>query len=255
VPEGDTIHYAAHRIRPVLEGHVPDEITTPHPRFARDRWPERLGGRAVRSVDAHGKHLFLRFEGGLTIHSHLRMTGSWRVIDSDRAPSRAAWLVIRRDGRQVVQVKGPVLELMTDSRTRLDQRLAGLGPDILAPEFDYGRFLRRLREDDPTRPIGDAVLDQRTVAGIGNLWKAEGCWDARIDPWRRTGEVSDAEAIAIVDAARPRMQESARTGHTSRGPQVYNRAGRPCARCGTRIEARGQWDDNRVTFWCPGCQR
>src|SRR3954454_10666037 len=178
VPEGDTIHYAANRIRRVLEGHVPDELATPHPRFGRARWPERLAGRAVRSVDAHGKHLFLRFEGGLTIHSHLRMTGSWRVIDADREPSRAAWLVIRRDGRQVVQVKGPVLELMTDSRTRLDQRIAGLGPDILAPRFDYERFVRRLREDDPTRPIGDAVLEQRTVAGIGNLWKAEGCWDA-----------------------------------------------------------------------------
>ena len=89
MPEGDTIHYAANRIRPVLEGHVPDELATLHPRFGRDRWPERLAGRAVRSVDAHGKHLFLRFEGGLTIHSHLRMTGSWRVLDAGRAPSAA----------------------------------------------------------------------------------------------------------------------------------------------------------------------
>jgi endonuclease VIII len=255
MPEGDTIHYAASRIRPVIEGHVPDALETLHPRFRADRWAERLAGQAVRSVDAHGKHLFLRFEGGLTIHSHLRMTGSWRVLDADRRPSRAAWLAIRRNDKAVVQFKGPVLELMTDSRTRLDQRLAGLGPDILAPEFDYERFLRRLREDDPTRPIGDAVLDQRTVAGIGNLWKAEACWAAEIDPWRRTGEVSDAEASAIIDAARPRMQESARTGHATRGHQIHNRAGRPCPRCGTPIEARGQWEDNRTTFWCPGCQR
>ena len=256
MPEGDTIHYAASRIRPVLEGHVPDELATPHPRFGRDRWPERLAGRAVRSVDAHGKHLFLRFEGGLTIHSHLRMTGSWRVVDANgRRPSRAAWLVIRREAREVVQLNGPVLELMTDSRTRLDQRIAGLGPDILAPEFDYGRFLGRLREDDPTRPIGDAVLDQRTIAGIGNLWKAEACFAAHIDPWRPAGEVSDAEATAIVDAARPRMQESARGGFHTRAEQVYRRAGRPCPRCGTRIERRGQGDDNRTTYWCPGCQR
>ena len=255
MPEGDTIHYAASRIRPVLEGEVPDELATPHPRFARDRWPERLAGRAVRSVDAHGKHLFLRFEGGLTIHSHLRMTGSWRVLPVERRPSRSAWLVIRRADRQVVQFKGPVLELMTDSRTRLDQRIAGLGPDILAPEFDYERFLRRLREDDPTRPIGDAVLEQRTVAGIGNLWKAEACFAARIDPWRRTGEVSDAEAVAIVDAARPRMQESARGGFQTRKEQVYKRAGRPCPRCGEPIRQRGQGDDNRTTYWCPGCQR
>jgi endonuclease-8 len=255
MPEGDTIHYAANRIRPVLVGHVPDELATLHPRFGRDRWSERLAGQAVRSVDAHGKHLFIRFANDLTIHSHLRMTGSWRVLDADRRPSRAAWLIIRRAGKAVVQYKGPVLELMTESRTRLDQRLAGLGPDILAPQFDYERFLRRLREDDPTRPIGDAVLEQRTIAGIGNMWKAEACWAAEIDPWRRTGEVSDEEAAAIVDAARPRMQASARTGHTARGQQVYNRAGRPCPRCGTPIQQRAQWDDNRTTFWCPGCQR
>src|SRR5688500_9369103 len=153
MPEGDTIHFHANRIRSVLAGHVPDALETPHPRFGRDRWAERLAGREVVSVDAHGKHLFLRFEGGLAIHSHLRMTGSWRVFSPDRpwtGSSRSAWLVIRRGDRAVVQFNGPVLELMTDSRIRFDQRLAQLGPDILAPEFDRARFLRRLREDDPT---------------------------------------------------------------------------------------------------------
>src|SRR5918912_1422566 len=153
MPEGDTIHYHANRIRPLLAGHVPDALETPHPRFARDRWPERLRGRAVTGVDARGKHLFVRFEGDLVIHSH--------------------------------------------------PRIARLGPDILAEEFDAPRFLRRLRGDDPTRPIGDALLDQTTIAGIGNLWKAEGCFDAAIDPWRPTGRVADDEALAIVAAARP----------------------------------------------------
>jgi endonuclease VIII len=259
MPEGDTIHYAANRIRPVLEGHVPDELATPHPRFGRDRWPERLAGRVVRSVDAHGKHLFLRFEGGLTIHSHLRMTGSWRVLEQGRRwprSPRSAWLVMRRGDREVVQFNGPVLELMTDSRTRLDQRLAGLGPDILAPEFDEGRFLRRLREDDPTRPIGDALLRQQTLAGIGNLWKVEGCFEARVDPWRRTGEVSDDEALAIVRGIRPKMQRSAQDGMQDRFKTIYGKAGLPCPRCGgeSRIQVRGQWDDNRPTFWCPRCQ-
>jgi endonuclease-8 len=259
VPEGDTIHHAAGRIRPVLEGHVPDALETPHPRFARDRWPERLAGQAVRSVDTHGKHLFLRFEGGLTIHSHLRMTGAWRVVEAGRRwprPARAAWLVLRRGERTVVQFDGPLLELMTESRTRFDQRIAGLGPDILAPEFDYERYLRRLREDDPTRPIGDAVIEQRIVAGIGNMWKAEACFEAGIDPWRPTGTVSDAEAVAIVDAARPRMQASARDGDQRRHRRVYGRAGLPCPRCGaaSRIRAKGQGDDNRRTFWCPRCQ-
>ncbi len=259
MPEGDTIHYAANRIRPVLAGHVPDELLTPHPRFGRDRWPERLAGRAVTSVDAHGKHLFLRFEGGLTVHSHLRMTGSWRVVGTGqswpRSP-RAAWLAIRRGDRQVLQFNGPVLELMTEGRTRFDQRLAALGPDILAPEFDMGRFLRRLREDDPTRPIGDALLDQRTIAGIGNLWKVEGCFQAGLDPWRPTGTVTDEEVVAVIEATRPRMQRSARDGNQTRFKQIYGKSGEACPRCRTgRIEVRGQWDDNRPTFWCPSCQR
>jgi endonuclease VIII len=253
MPEGDTIHYAANRIRPVLAGHVPEQIATPHPRFARSGWPDRLAGRAVTAVDAIGKHLLLRFEGGLTIHSHLRMTGSWRVTEP-RPSSRDAWLVLRRGEREVVQLRGPVLELMTDSRVRFDQRIAGLGPDILAPEFDAARFLRRLREDDPTRPIGDALLDQRTIAGIGNLWKVEGCFEARIDPWRATGTVSDEEALAIVAACRPRMQQSAADGKQNRHRTVYARAGRPCPRCGTSIRSRGQGDDNRTTYWCPACQ-
>jgi endonuclease-8 len=256
MPEGDTIHYAANRIRPVLAGHVPDELSTPHPRFARARWPERLGGRAVTAVDAHGKHLFLRFEGGLTIHSHLRMTGSWRVLPGPRRPPAAAWLVLRRGDRAVVQLDGPVLELMTESRARFAQRLTQLGPDILAPELDAERFLRRLREDDPTRPIGDALLDQRTIAGIGNMWKCEGCFEAGVDPWRRTGDVSDAEALAIVQACRPRMQRSAADGNQRRHRRIYGAAGRPCPRCGpgSRIESRGQGESNRTTYWCAACQ-
>ena len=230
MPEGDTIHYAAHRMRPVLEGRVPDELATPHPRFAADRWPEKLAGRAVEAVDAHGKHLFLRFEGGRVIHSHLRMTGAWGVYRAGQRwgrSARRAGLVLRARGHDVVQFDGPVLELMTASRVRFDQRIAGLGPDILAPELDEGRFLSRLRADDPTRPIGDA---------------------------RPTGDVSDDEVLRVVRLTRPRMQQSAREGFQVRGPAIYGHAGRPCPRCATKIRARGQGDDNRTTYWCPGCQ-
>jgi endonuclease-8 len=257
MPEGDTIHHAAQRIRPVLEGRVPDELQTPHPRFGADRWPEKLAGRAVEAVDAHGKHLFLRFEGGRVIHSHLRMTGAWGVYRAGQRwgrSARRAWLVVRASGHEVVQFDGPVLELMTASRMRFDQRIAGLGPDILAPELDEGRFLSRLRADDPTRPIGDALLDQRTIAGIGNLWKCEGCFDAGVDPWRPAGDVSDDEAMRVVRLTRPRMQQSARDGYQVRAPSIYGRVGRPCPRCGAKIRSRGQGDDNRTTYWCPGCQ-
>jgi endonuclease-8 len=258
MPEGDTIAYAARRIRPVLEGRVPEVIRTPHPRHAMDRWPARLEGRAVSEIRTHGKHLFLRFEGDLTIHSHLRMTGSWGVYGPGkrwrRSPHRA-WLVLERAGHEVVQFDGPVLELLTESRTRFDQRLAGLGPDVLAESFDGDRFLARLRADDHTRGIGDALLDQRNVAGIGNIWKAEGCWEAAIDPWRPAGQVSDAEALAIIEAVRPRMLRSGLEGPRAIEPRVYKHAGRPCPRCDGRVKAQGQGDANRTTYWCPGCQR
>src|SRR5947209_12919690 len=258
MPGGDTIASAAQRMRTVLEGHVPELIRTPHPRHAMDRWPERLDGRAVTEVRTHGKHLFLVFEGDLVIHSHLRMTGTWGVYAPGRRWGRSprlAWLVLERGGHQVVQFNGPVLELLTESRTRFDQRLAGLGPDVLAPEFDAVRFLARLRSDDPTRGIGDALLDQRNVAGIGNIWKCEGCWEAAVDPWRPVGSVSDEEAMAIIAAVRPRVAHSAGRGRMAGEPRVVRRHGRPCPRCRARILARGQGDDNRTSFCCLGCDR
>jgi endonuclease-8 len=258
MPEGDTIHHAAMRIRAVLAGRVPEEILTPHPRHALDRWPQRLAGSAVRAVDAHGKHLFVRFDGGLTIHSHLRMTGSWGVYGEGQRwhrSRRRAWLVLRCAGFEVVEFDGPVLELMRDARTRTDPRLRTLGPDVLGEDFDARKFLSRLRAGDPARPIGDALLDQRIVAGIGNVWKAECCFALGVDPWRAVGAVGDEEALALVGFAREHMRVSAREGFAARPRAVYDMAGRPCPRCGTPIVARGQGDDNRITYWCPGCQR
>ena len=258
MPEGDTILHAARRIGAALVGTPIVEIHTPHPRFGRDRWAERLAGRGVRAVDSHGKHLFVRFDGELTLHSHLRMTGKWGVYrrgERWRRSPRRAWLVIRTAEHEVVQFDGPVLELMTDSRTRFDQRLAQLGPDVLAAEFDERRFLRNLRADDPTRQLGDALLDQRNLAGIGNIWKAEGCFAAGVDPWRRLSDVTDEEALRVVREVRPLMELSVEKGRPSHRVAVFERSGRPCPRCGTLVRSRGQGDDNRTTYWCPGCQR
>jgi endonuclease-8 len=276
MPEGDTILFAANRMRPVLEGRVPDSIATPQPRHALDRWPERLAGRTVTSVGTHGKHLFIHFDGNLVLHSHLGMVGSWRVYDNARPwSSGRAWIVLTAAGRDVVEFGGPTLELLTEGRARFDQRLAALGPDVLAAEFDSERFLKRLRADDQTRGIGDALLEQTTVAGIGNIWKAEGCWEIGLDPWRPTGGVTDEQALAVIDAIRPRMLRSATEGHRAIMPQVYKHAGRPCPRCGSVITARAgglgrspsglatagtsprrpAGDANRTTYWCPGCQR
>jgi endonuclease-8 len=257
MPEGDTIHHAARSVGEALVGREIVSIETPHPRHRYDRWPERLGGRAVRRVDAHGKHLFLRFDGDLTLHSHLRMGGKWGVYrrgERWRRSPRRAWLVIRTPEHEVVQFDGPVLELLTEGRTRFDQRLADLGPDVLADELDERGVLRRLREDDPTRGIGDALLDQRTLAGVGNIWKSESCFLAGVDPWRPLAEVTDEEALTVVREARREMRLSADGRGYLREPAVFERAGLPCPRCGTLVRARRQGDEGRTTYWCPGCQ-
>ncbi|HWD86463.1 MAG TPA: DNA-formamidopyrimidine glycosylase family protein [Solirubrobacteraceae bacterium] len=264
MPEGDTILWAATRMRPVLQGQVPDEVRMPAGRPGalrgspgRDHWPQRLQGRRVERIDTHGKNLFLVFEGDLVLHSHLKMTGAWGVYPPGRRWHRSAsraWIVLTREGTEVVQFDGPVLELMTSGRSRFDQRLGGLGPDVLAVEFDAGRFLGQLRQDDPTRPIGDALLDQRNVAGIGNIWKSEGCWEAEVDPWRPVSSVSDEAAMRIIELARPRMLLSGTRGPRFIRPRIYRLVGQPCPRCGTAIRSRVQGEGGRMTYWCPGCQ-
>jgi endonuclease VIII len=279
--EGDTLHDAARRIHEVLAGHVPEEIRTPHPRHRADRWPEKLAGRAVRGAEARGKHLLIRFDGDLTLHSHLRMSGTWGVYEGGRPWHRAphkAWLVMRAGEWEVVQFDGPVLELVSDLRLRSDRRLAMLGPDVFGDSFDPAVFLAHLRRDDPGRPIGDALLDQRIVAGLGNVWKSEACFAVALDPCRPVGRVSDEEALAVVGFVREyighvesdgaAVGERAvvrggavvgggappRQGLVSRPRAVYKRAGQPCLRCGSTVLARGQGENNRITFWCPGCQ-
>jgi len=248
--------WAATRMRPVLEGRAVEVVHT-HPRFGMDRWEQRLGGHVVERIETHGKNLFLVFDNGLVLHSHLRMTGVWDVRPVGgrwRRSPRRAWLVLRAGQQEVVQYDGPVLELMTEGRRRSDQRLSQLGPDILAPEFDRDRFLARLRASDQTRLLGEALLDQRILAGIGNIWKSEGCWEVALDPWRALSTVSDAQALGLVEAVRPRMLASGAGGPRSIRARVYGHTGHPCPRCGTGIVSRGQGEENRTTYWCPGCQ-
>ena len=212
----------------------------------------------MKAIDTHGKNLFIVFDNDLLLHSHLRMTGVWDVRPVDgrwrRAPSRA-WLVLRAAGQEVVQYDGPVLELMTSARRRFDQRLAALGPDILAGDFDAVGFLKRLRSTDQQRPIGDALLDQRILSGVGNIWKAESCWEAAVDPWRSVASLSDEQAVGLVEGIRPRMLLSGTQGHRAVRARIYRHVGEPCQRCGTPIASRGQGDANRTTYWCPGCQK
>lgn len=258
MPEGDSIHHAAARARPVLLGGPLERVRTPSPRTAPKRWDRRLAGATVERVEARGKHLLIFFAGDLALHSHLRMTGSWSVRATGerwpRAPRRA-WLVLGRGDRDVIQFDGPFLELRTHRQVATDPRLAALGPDICVPgDLDVGRILGRIRQGDPSRPVGDALLDQRAVAGIGNVWKCEACWSQQVDPTQPTQAVDDERIVAMLEWTAPRIQYCAQNGTHLRPKRVYGKDGRPCPRCGTTIVRRGIGDENRPTYWCPGCQ-
>jgi endonuclease VIII len=242
VPEGDALHRAARRLQPLVGERV--EVETPHPRAAVNRIAERLDGRRLLSVEAVGKNLLLRFEGGLVLHSHLRMSGRWTLVPRGTARRGRPWLVLRGAEREAVLWNGPVLELDDHSVRRL-------GPDILAEPPDIDAMVANLRRNPP-REIGDALVDQRLVAGIGNVWKAEALWMARVSPWRRVADTSDDEALAILEAAHELMTASVEGGRERRA--VYRRAGRGCRRCGTPVESRGQGEQNRTAYWCPRCQ-
>ena len=223
------------------------EVETPHPQAQVKRLPEKLHGRRLESVEAVGKNLLFRFEGGLTLRSHLRMRGRWQVRPRNGVTRGRPWLVLRGAEREAVLWNGPVLELH-------GRAVRTLGPDILATPPDFDAMLARLRLADQGREVGEALLDQRLVAGIGNLWKAEALWGAEVSPWRPLGEVSDGELLATLRDAERQMRSSLEHGK-HRGRAAYRRANRPCPRCGTPIRSRGQGDDNRTAYWCPECQR
>ncbi len=249
--EGDTILRAARRIEVAVGGQELG-VRAGNGR-GRAAGVEKLDGRRLERVQARGKHLLLHF-GELVLHSHLGMSGSWHVVkagDSRRKPASTAWVTLAGNGVDVVQFGGPTLRVLSAARLRRDPVLARLGPDILAPELDLAATIGGLRAS-PERGLGEALLDQQLVAGIGNIFKSEACFAARANPWCEIGRLSDAELREVLEAARRLMQESVASGRPD--PTVYRRAGQPCPVCGTRIAARGQGDANRRTYWCPRCQ-
>jgi endonuclease VIII len=243
MPEGDALHRAAQLLQVLVGEQL--EVETPHPRARVTRVAERLDGRRLVAVEAVGKNLLLRFEGGLVLRSHLRMSGRWQVLPRNGKRQGTPWLVLRGAKSEAVLWNGPVLEL-DESHVR------SLGPDILADPPDLDAMLAKLRGADPLMAIGVALLDQRLVAGIGNLWRAEALWRARISPWRPLGELKDEEICTALKEAAQLMRRSLDSGLRERA--VYRRAGRPCLRCGTPVRSRGQGDANRIAYWCPDCQ-
>lgn len=245
VPEGDTLHRAARRLQVLVGGRV--EAESLHPRAQAERVAERIDGRVLESVEAIGKNLLFRFEGGVVLRSHLRMSGRWSVRPRGSAPAGRPWLVLRGERMEALLWNGPVLELHA-------RALARLGPDILARPPRFDAMLARLQAADQSRYLGETLLDQSLVAGIGNMWLAESLWDAELSPWRRLRDVSEDDRRRALEIAAQLMRDSVDSGR-SRAHRVYRRAGRPCPRCGTTIRSWGQGDDNRMAYWCPGCQR
>jgi endonuclease-8 len=242
VPEGDALHRAAERLR-VLEGEVV-AVETPHPRAAVLRLGERLDGRRLERVRAVGKNLLLEFEGGLVLRSHLRMHGRWRVEAAGSKPFGKPWLVLRGRLRQAVLWNGSVLEL-TRGRS---PALAQLGPDIMASRPDLDGMIVRLRATGQSREVGEALLDQRLVSGIGNMWKAEALFEAATSPWARLSQLDDTQLRLVLEHA-ARLMRAGRRRHS-----VYRRAGRPCRLCGALVRSYPQGDEARTAYWCPVCQ-
>jgi endonuclease-8 len=255
VPEGDTLARTAAGLRPWLLGRPV--------LAAQARGPgsvprvDRVVGATVIAVESIGKNLVIRLDNGLELRTHLRMLGSWhryRPGEQWRRPRSRARLVLEVEGSVAVCFDAPVVELFEQRAEALHPSLARLGPDLVAPQPDLEEAVRRLR--DPARAataIGEALLDQRALAGIGNEVRNEVLWQAAVSPWATVGAVPPATLRRLVELGRAILLEGAGTGRRPR--HVYRRAARPCPRCGAVIRVARQGADlPRLTFWCPHCQ-
>lgn len=258
MPEGDTVWLAGRRLHRALAGSALTRSDFRVPALAT----VDLAGRDVLEVVSRGKHLLTRIEGGLTLHTHFRMDGSWHLY-----PAGARWsggpewqvrIVLSTAERDAVGYRMPLVELVSTDRE--DEVVGHLGPDLLDPGFDAEAAVRNLARD-PVREIGQSLLDQRNLAGIGNLYKAESLFLQRVSPWTPAGQV---DLPPLVERARRLLSankehpEQSTTGSTRRGEQhwVFERPGRPCRRCGSvvQVTSQGEVPYDRLTYWCPTCQ-
>jgi endonuclease-8 len=243
MPEGDTVHRVARRLQLLVGEPVSAEAR--HPRAAVTGVAERVDGRRLVAVEAKGKNLLLHFEGAVLVRNHLRMSGSWHVLAPNASVVGMPWLVLRTPKATAVLRGGAVLELSA-------RHGQSVGPDILEDPPHLERMVENLRRADAGRELGEALLDQRLVAGIGNIWRAESLWSARLSPWHPLSRLTDADRQAVL-AECSRLMRLSLDGRAE-GRAVYRRTGRPCRRCGSPIRSRRQGDANRVTYWCPQCQ-
>lgn len=268
MPEGDTIWRAARTLHRALAGQT---LLAARSSVAGVR-EAALVGRTVEAVESRGKNLLVRLDDGGALYTHMRMRGSWHIYrpgERWQRPERQARVVLETAGFVAVCFSAPVVELLSASALRRHPALTRLGPDLLSAGFDPAEARRRLRALGGLS-IGEALMAQSALAGIGNVYKSETLFLCGADPFRRLHELSDAELDRIVQKARALMSanlsgrpRSTRGGgkgsertswETSARTWVYRRRGRPCLRCGTPIRMRRQGADARSTYWCPGCQ-
>ncbi len=259
MPEGDTVWLAGKRMHEALAGKVLLRSDFRVPQLATTD----LSGRHVLEVASRGKHLLTRVEGGLTLHTHFRMDGSWHLYaPGDRWTGGPEWqvrVVLANADRVAVGYRMPVLELLATGDE--DSAVGHLGPDLLADDVDLDEAMRRLAAD-PGREVGLALLDQRLLAGLGNLYRCETLFLERLTPWTPVGDVPDLPALVrrgqrLMTVNRERWEQST-TGSLRRGDEhwVFERTGKACRRCGTRVVVaeQGAAPYARLTYWCPRCQ-
>jgi endonuclease-8 len=266
VPEGDTIHRAARTLHAALAGKVVTRFETVFAQLARLDHQAPVAGRTVERVSAAGKHLLMDFSGDLHLRTHMRMNGSWHIY---RPGER--WRMRRSDMRIVLETAEwvavafnvPIAEFHDGRSLARQEDLLRIGPDLIGAEFDFDEAVRRIRER-PAEEIADVILNQRVVSGIGNEYKSELLFMTRISPFRKVADVTDDELAQLLQTARKvmvanvEMRSGARITTFSLNPNesqyVYGRGGKPCRRCGTRIEYAKQGLNARGTYWCPRCQ-
>jgi endonuclease VIII len=255
MPEGDTLHRAAARLRPALVGAELRRFDAP-----RLVGPRPAPGRPIEAVDAVGKHLMVRFGDGVVLQTHLRMTGSWHLYAPGgrwQKPAHLARVVIEVPDAVAVCFSAPVV------RTHLGDRAASsavghLGPDLCEPDADIDAALARMaRLEDPNTEIAVALLDQRIASGIGNVYKSEVLWACRVSPFTPVLQLDEVTRRALIETASRQLRANLTTVRRTTVPGglgVYGRARRPCRRCGTPIRVVRQGEQARSTYWCPRCQ-
>lgn len=260
MPEGDTIHRVAMTLRPALTGRALTRVELP--RVPR---PHPSLGARVTAIEARGKHLLLRSDDGLTVHTHLRMTGSWHLYrpgERWRKPARAARVVLAVPDAVAVCFSAPIVEVLDDQGVRRHPSLRALGPDLCDPRADLGEAVRRLeRVSAPDTTIGEALLDQRVASGIGNVYRCEVLFLRGLDPATPLADVDRTTAQTLLEHASRLLQRNldgtARTTvpHARAGTLwVHGRGGAPCRRCGTPIEVLRLGEQARYVYRCPRCQ-